>query len=89
MDTIDSSILEKGYSVFKSTQTGQYYAMAKEEVERIHRISDGKPYSQLAAIMVVNVFELVEQPDKTIVLLNEEEITVTANSLTPIPIKLI
>jgi hypothetical protein len=88
METIDHTIIDKGYSVFKMTDTGRYYAMPKREVERIHRISNGKSYNNLARNVTVSVCELVVKPDKTIVFLNEDEITITANSLMPVPIKL-
>lgn len=89
METIDPSIIDKGYSVFRNPDSGVYYAMPYREVERLRRTSDGNPYNKLNSNVKVNVCELVIQPNKTIVLLNEDEITITDNSLVPVPIKLI
>jgi hypothetical protein len=88
MNTIDPSILEKGYSVYKSIETEYYFAMPANEVKRIHRISMGKPHKDLDDSIKVSVVELVLDPAKTFILLNEDPIIVQANQLMPIPVKL-
>lgn len=88
MEQIDSAILDKGYSIFKTNDPRKYYAMSDNEVKRIHGSTGGKPYSELTDTIEVIVYELVVQADNTIVLLNEDEIIVKANSLIPVPIKL-
>lgn len=46
MLNIDYSILEKGYSIYKA-ETGAYYGMEKDEVNRLHRALKGKPLMDL------------------------------------------
>ena len=87
METIDPSILDKGYSIFKSIATGQYFAMSDNEIKRIRKISGGKIYQDLRDDIKVSVVELIVQSGQ-IVLLNEDKINVTANQLTPVPVKI-
>ncbi len=87
METIDDSILERGYSVYR-TETGRYFGMYKDEVKRVHIQSNGRPNYQLDDSITASVVELIKLPDNKIVQLDDIVLTIPANQLTPVPVEI-